>query len=98
MTRWIEEHADVLLRLIPGHRRAQSDRVGDGGGPVIYCDVEVHHHLLVAAGGRPDRGHIVRRGLERQVRRGAWYDEVPGTAMAASPGSCLAIGQPRRRA
>src|ERR1039457_6034663 len=73
MTRWIEEHAYVLLRLMLRHRRAQSDRVGDGGGQVIHRNVEVHHHLLVAVGGRPDRGHIVRRELERQVGRVAWY-------------------------
>jgi hypothetical protein len=38
------------------HHRAQSDRVGDDGGGIIHRNVEVHHHLLVAVGGRPDRG------------------------------------------
>src|SRR6478736_5438683 len=54
----VEQHPHVVLRLVPRHLGAEVDRVGDGGAEVVHLEVEVHHHLLGAVGGRPDRALV----------------------------------------
>ena len=67
MPGWVEEHPDVLLWLGRGHRRSQSDRVGDRGIEVADLEVEVHHRALFPVDWRPDRGSIAGCLLEHQI-------------------------------
>lgn len=40
MARWVQEYADVLLRLVLGYPRAEPDGVLDCGGQVVHLNVE----------------------------------------------------------
>jgi hypothetical protein len=46
----IEQHADILLGLIPSERRTELNGLGHGSGQIVDRDVEMHHHLLLPVG------------------------------------------------
>ena len=54
VTRWVEKHSDILLRLVRSHRCPEGNGLGDRGVEVADLEVEVHHGALFAVGGRPD--------------------------------------------
>lgn len=61
----VEEHSDVLLRLVLGHRGAQGDRRVQ----IADLEVEVHHRALSAIDRWPDRSPVAFGLLE--------YEEWP---------------------
>ena len=66
MASGIEVDTDVVLRLITGQDGPSSDRVLARRCQILHGNIKMHLHLLIAWIGRPDRGRIVRLGLERQ--------------------------------
>lgn len=67
MAGWVEQHANVVLRLKVGFLRPELNRVGHGGVEVDNLEVEVQHHLLLPVDVRPRWANIVLRSLGRQV-------------------------------
>jgi hypothetical protein len=37
---WVEEHSDMLLRLVPSHRRSEGERLSDRGIEVADLEIE----------------------------------------------------------
>jgi hypothetical protein len=66
MTRGVEADPHIILGLEVRERPARLDRVRDARLEVVHLDLQVHHHLLVARTGRPDRAHVPLLGLEVQ--------------------------------
>ena len=64
MSRWIQVHADVVLRLMHCQDRPSRDRMLARGCQVVDGDIEVHLHLLVTRPSGPHRRAIRRLGLE----------------------------------
>jgi hypothetical protein len=60
MPRRIEEHSDILLRLVPGLGRAEGNRLSDCRREVVDLEVQVHHGTLVFACRRPHGGAVAR--------------------------------------
>jgi hypothetical protein len=67
VARRIEQHPDVVLRLMLGESRTHLERVGNRGLQVADLDIEMHHHLLTTWHGGPHGRHELRRGLNRQI-------------------------------
>ena len=67
MPRRVEQHPDMLLRLMPGHGGAEGNRLGDRGLEVTDLEVEMHHRALPPRRGRPLGGLIIRRLLENEI-------------------------------
>lgn len=81
VTGWVEEHSDVLLRLVRSHRCSEGNGLGDRGVEVADLEVEVHHRTLLPVDWRPYGGLVAGRLLEHDVdgsgaRRG-WPYLVP---------------------
>lgn len=68
MSRWVEEYADILLRLVVGQFCAQRERVRNRFLKIDDLEVKVDEHLLVTLGGRPHRADVVRVALHGEVR------------------------------
>ena len=77
VARRVEEHPDVVLRLIGSERGAQRDRLGDRILEVTDLEVEVHHRALLSGHRWPCRWLVVGRLLE---------DEKAGTARRGEHG------------
>jgi 6-phosphogluconate dehydrogenase (decarboxylating) len=83
----IEADSHVVLGLELRERGALGDRVRRGLFQVIDLDLQVHHHLLVAGRGRPDRGRVLGFGLEvqRQAAAGRPEDHPVGLLDSRGP-------------
>ncbi len=57
MPDWVEEHPDVLLRLVASHGRSEGERVGDRRIQIANLEVEVHHRTLFPVRSRPWGGY-----------------------------------------
>lgn len=64
VSRRIEQHPDIVLRLESGARRPRRDRIRLGLIKVIDPDVEMQHLLLFSGLFRPHWGLKSRLGLE----------------------------------
>jgi hypothetical protein len=53
VTGWVEEHSDVLLRLVRSHRCSEGNGLGDRGIEVADLEIEVHHRTLLPVDWRP---------------------------------------------
>src|SRR5215510_7017963 len=62
----VEKDPHVPLGLEVGQGCACLDGMCARAFEIIYSDLEVHHHLLVAGPGGPDWRNVVPLGLERQ--------------------------------
>jgi len=62
----VEKDAHRVLRLEVGQGRAGLGGMRASAFQIIYSDLEMHHHLLVAWPGRPGWPNVVLLGLERQ--------------------------------
>lgn len=67
MPGWVEEHSDVLLRLVTSHGSSEGERSGDRRIQTADLEVEVHHRTLFPVRGRPDRSLVVGCLLEHDV-------------------------------
>src|SRR5580692_8039993 len=67
VTGWVEEHSDVLLRLVRSHRCSEGNGLGDRGVEVADLEVEVHHRTLLPVDWRPYGGLVAGRLLEHDV-------------------------------
>lgn len=64
---WVEEHPDILLRLVFSQRRSEGERLSSRRVEVAHLEVEVHHRTLFPGRGRPGRGLVVGCLLEHDV-------------------------------
>jgi hypothetical protein len=67
VTGWVEEHSDVLLRLVRSHRCSEGNGLGDRGVEVADLEIEVHHRTLLPVDWRPYGGLVAGRLLEHDV-------------------------------
>jgi len=67
MSSGVEQHSDILLRLMLRNCGSQSDRLRDGCVEVAHLEVEVHHWPLGSIFWRPDRSFVVSCFLEHDV-------------------------------
>jgi len=56
----VDEHANVLLRLVRSDSCSQGERLPDRRVEVGDLEVNVHHRTLFAVDGRPDGPPIAR--------------------------------------
>ena len=63
----VEEHPDIVLRLVRSDRGSECDCLGDRQVKVADLEVEVHHRALLPVGGRPHRGLEAGRLLEHDI-------------------------------
>jgi hypothetical protein len=62
----VEEDTNLFLGLEVGQGRTGLGGVRTRAFEIIYSDLEVHHHLLVAGPGGPGWPNVVLLGLKRQ--------------------------------
>ena len=101
VTGWVEEHADVLLRLVRSHRCSEGNGLGDRGVEVAGLEVEVHHRTLLPAGWRPYGGLVAGRLLEHGVDgsrgrgedRRTWFlvPDGPAEQPGVEPRQCAGV-------
>jgi len=88
VTGWIEQHSDVLLRLMLCHSRPESDCLSDSRIEVADLEVEVHHRPLGTVYRRPNGSSVVSCLLENDVDGplgrsedgGSWFLVTDGPA------------------
>ena len=65
----IEEHSDILPRLVPSHGRSKRNRVSDCRIEVANLEVQVHHRTLIFICRGPHGGAVAVGFLENDVDR-----------------------------
>ena len=63
----VEEHPDIVLRLVASDRGSEGDCLGHRGVEVCDLEVEVHHRALLPVDGRPHGGLVTGRLLEHDL-------------------------------
>src|SRR3954471_25005763 len=63
----VEEHADIVLRLVGSDRGSEGDSLRDGGVEVSDLEVEVHHRALLPVSRRPHGRLVTGRLLEHDI-------------------------------
>jgi hypothetical protein len=67
VTRDVQVHDDVRVRLVCGDGRAEFNGIRAGRGEVVDFEVQVKHLLLCAYRGWPHRRQVGIRGLEPEI-------------------------------
>ena len=68
----VEMDPDVVLGLVIGEARAAIPGMRAAGFEVVYPNLEMHHHLLLARFSGPDGRNVYVFYVERQSNSSLW--------------------------
>src|ERR1700736_3157972 len=82
----VEDHPDIVLRLVRSDRSSECDSLGDRRVEVSDLEIEMHHRALLPVARRPHRGPGNTRLLEHDIDSSLRSGEDPRARLLVTDG------------